>query len=337
MNKIKFELDPFNRLVLDDSGKKSDLARFRQVIDGRFTVGIGNELSYHVKAPLSADYNIPSQIRFKGKWSLTENHELRLALDRSSKNPFGDTITLKGDIIDVRANALLFAVTTKGREGIASTYVLTLGGSWAADSANRLSFQVEKEGGRPDILTFTGTWSIGRNHQIVYKYETARLIRKKRVTQELLFKGYWDIPGSLRISYVLNAASSSAFNFRTSEALFQGNRIQYELGIGIAKKVRPVARTITLDGTWNVSKDGGITFEVEYENGALHAIAFGAIARLTDRDTVEFALKSEAEHKDIGITVKLSRKLLLGDGEAFIRLLASKEEQALYAGAGWRW
>lgn len=336
MQKVKLEFDPFNRLVLVPSGAKSPLARFRQTIDGKFTLDKNNELSYHVKAPLT-HRDIPNQIRLNGRWSLTDNHQLRITLNKSSRDIFGDTVTLDGDIIDVRHNAILFAVTTKTEGGNLSTYVLTLGGTWAADQNNRLSFRVERESGKSDILTFTGTWQIGLNHQIVYQYEKSGLARKKHVIHELMFKGYWDILSAGRISYVLNAASNTAFNFKASAGMFKGDRIQYELGIGAAKKLRPVAMTITLFGTWNIQKDAGITFEVEYENGKFHTIAFGATARLSGKDMITLELKSGSGNRDIGVTVELSRRLISGDGEAFIRFLATKGEQAIYAGGGWRW
>ena len=52
MQKVRYEIDPHNRLVIDDSGRKSDLTKFRKVIDGRFKTDKFNNLSYHVKAPL---------------------------------------------------------------------------------------------------------------------------------------------------------------------------------------------------------------------------------------------------------------------------------------------
>ncbi|MBL7155617.1 MAG: hypothetical protein ISS90_00565 [Candidatus Omnitrophica bacterium] len=350
MQKVRYELDPHNRLVLR-SGKKSDLLKFRKVLDGRFKADKNNELSYHIKAPLDDKENtpyhpalrasgtgqVPHQVKLRGKWSLTDTHDLRLILDKWGRETFGDEITLQGEILDVNKNSLLFAVTTTTKENTKSTYILNLGGSWKVDEHNRLSFRVRKEKGSHDILTFNGVWEINKNHQVVYQYEKARLIRKKRKTHTLAFKGYWDIKEKLRISYILSKDDDSAFHFKAGGGIFQGNYIKYEVGIGLTGKARPAKRTITLFGTWRVKKNVGLIFEIEYENKKMHEIVFGAEARLTGKDTVLFKLKNDIENKDIGIDVKLSHKILKGDGEAFIRALKSNRESAIYAGAACRW
>src|SRR3990167_5189287 len=126
--KIRYEIDPYNRFVFDGYGKKSDLPKFRKVIDGRFKTDKDNNLSYHIKAPhhslrsdagqapLSEDDNIPHQIKIKGEWSLTDNHELRFTLDKLSRQTLGDRITLQGEILGVNENSLIFALTTTTKE-----------------------------------------------------------------------------------------------------------------------------------------------------------------------------------------------------------------------------
>ena len=349
MQKVRYELDPHNRLVIDDSGRKSDLTEFRKVIDGRFKTDKFNNLSYHVKAPhhslrsgagqapLQEDEHIPHQIKLKGEWSLTDNNELRLTLDKWARETFGDQITLQGEILDVDKNSLLFAITTTTKDNTQSTYVLNLGGSWKADENNRLSFHVKKEEGRHDILTFNGVWEIHKNHQIIYQYEKAELIRKKRVTHALTFKGYWGISEKARISYILSKGTDSVFDFKTSAGIFKENYIKYELGIGLVNRAKPITKTVTLFGKWNLKKDVGLIFEIEYENKKTKQIVFGADANLTDKDTISFKLKNDIENKDIGINLELSHKIIKGDGEAFLRVLKSRQEAAIYAGAAWRW
>ena len=336
MAKIRYEVDPHNRLVLDESGGKSELRKFRKVIDGRFKINGKNELSYHIKSP-AADESIPHQLKLRGKWSLTDNHDLQLTLDKQGRETFGDKVTLHGRILDVKANSLLFAITTKTKDNIRSTYVLNLGGSWKADRNNRLSFHIKREMGEHDILTFNGTWEINRNHRIVYRYEKAKFVRKKKKTHTLTFKGHWDIKKRLRLSYLLEGRTDSVFEFRTSAGIFKKGYIKYTLGIGLANRVNPVRRIVTLYGSWKLKRNVGLLFEVKYENKKLHAIVFGAEARLTSRDTISFRLKNDIGNKNIGATLKLSHRILKGDGQAFLRLLKSKREFAIYAGAGWRW
>jgi len=196
---------------------------------------------------------------------------------------------------------------------------------------------VKKEDGRYDILSFNGVWEINKAHQIIYQYEKARLIRKKREAHTLIFKGCWDIKDFGRISYLLGKGTDSSFDFKTSACIFKENYIKYELGIGLSDRIDPIRRTVTLSGKWNLKKDAGLIFEIEYENKKTKAIIFGANARLTDRDTIAFKLKNDVENKDIGANLELSHKILKGDGEAFLRLLKSNRESAIYAGAAWRW
>ncbi|MDP2912502.1 MAG: hypothetical protein Q8N91_00655 [Candidatus Omnitrophota bacterium] len=337
MKKIQYEIDPHNRLVIDGSGRKSGLPKFRKVLYGRFKTDENNNLAYHIKAPLQEEESIPHQINLKGEWSLTDDHRLRLTLEKQARETFGDQITLQGEILEVNESSLLFAVTTTTKEGARSTYVLDLGGVWKADEFNRLSFHVKKEKGKYDILTLTGAWEIDKAHRIVYQYEKARLVKKKRQTHTLVFKGYWDIKDALRVSYVLSADTDSVFDFKAASGVFKEGWIKYELGIGLARRTAPERRTVTLFGKWNLKKDVGLVFEIDYEYKNTKAITFGADAKLTGKDTVLFRLKKGIDNKDIGVDLELSHEISKGDGEAFLRLLTSRREAAIYAGAVRRW
>jgi hypothetical protein len=336
MERFRYELDPYNRLVLYKGGG-SGLPEFRQVLDGRFNVDKNNSLSYHVKAPLRETEKIPNQIKLRGEWSLTDSHDLRFTLDKQSRETFGDEVTLQGEILDVKANSLLFAVTTRKTAGARSTYVLNLAGSWKADENSRLSFRVKRQKGECDILTFSAAWEVDNNHAIVYRYEKSNLVTKKKKVHALAFKGRWDIKEAFRISYVLDGRTDSVFDFTTSAGVFKERYIKYEIGIGLAGRVRPKGRTITLFGKWNLKRDADLVFEVEYENGKAAAVTFGADAQLTDKDTVFFRLKDYIGNKDLGATLELSRRIFKGEGEAFLRALKKGGESAIYAGAAWRW
>jgi len=337
MQKVRYEVDPYNRIVVRGYQAANDLPKFRVRLDGQFRIDKTNNLSYTVKSPLSINEKVPHQLKLKGEWSLTDDHELRLTLDKQGRETFGDQITLQGEILDVKANSLLFAVTTRTKEGTRSTYVLNLAGSWKADENNRLSFHVRKEGPRYDILTFTGAWTIDDNHQIVYQYEKSRLLKKKSQTHTLIFNGYWDIRDKARLSYVLSRDTNSVFDFETSVGIFKKGYIQYEVGIGLSAISRPAVNTVKLYGKWNLKRDVGLVFEIEYGDGKKNAIVFGADVRLAGRDTVSFKLRNDIGNKDMGATLELSRRILKGDGEAFLRALVSGRESAIYVGAAWRW
>jgi hypothetical protein len=337
--KLRYEVDPHNRLVVSETGQSSALTRFRRVFDGRFKLGPGNSLIYHIKGPmygLKAQAGAAHQVKLRGKWSLNKNHDLVLTLDKWRRQTFGDQLTLQGKLLQAEANALLFAVTTRSAKGLDSRYILRLQGIWQADRRNRLSFRVKKAKGRHDTLILDGIWEINKHHRIVYTYEKARLLTKERLQRTLAFKGFWDIARRNRLSYELSRYGKSAFYFRTGAGLLAKNYIKYELGIGISGRKHPLRRILVLYGRWKIKRDAGLLFEIEYEQGKAKAIKFGADAKLNKQDNIEFRLKNELK-KDLGLELKLSRKLLQGDGEAFFKLLKDKKEASVYAGAAWRW
>jgi len=336
MERFRYELDPYNRLVLTKGGE-SGLAEFRQVLDGQFKLGRNNGLSYHIKTPLRETENIPNQIRLKGEWSLTGNHDLRLTLDKECRETFGDKLTLQGEILDAKADSLLFALTTRSARGGESTYVLNVAGSWKADDNNRLTFRVKKEKDTYDSLEFNAAWKVNNNNEVVYRYKKSDTVTRKKKFHELAFKGHWDIKDAFRISYVLDGRTDSVFDFMASAGMFKEGYIKYEIGIGLAGRVRPKGRTVTLFGKWNLKRNTGLVFEVEGEGGRPHAITFGADAELTDKDTVSFRLKNDIGNKDLDVTLELSRSIFKGEGEAFLRALKEGKECAVYAGAAWRW
>ncbi|MBU4186507.1 MAG: hypothetical protein L6300_02805 [Syntrophaceae bacterium] len=334
--RVRFEIDPHNRLIIAETGAKAKVSRFRHIITGYFKIDKNNSLSYHVKAPTPQGARIPHQVKLQGNWFLTDDHNLQLTLNKWGRQTLGDKLTLQGKILDVRKNSLLFSVTTKTKENVQSTYILKLAGAWQADKHNRLTFRIKRGQGRDEFLTFKGGWELNKHHQIIYRYEKAQLIRKQKRIHTLTFKGYWDIKDKTRLYYVIDKRSDSVFAFKTSLGIFKDKYIKYKVGIGVLDKGKPSPRIITLYGTWKIKKGIGLTFEIEYENKKIHAIVFGADVKLTPKDKISFKLRNE-RNKEIGGELKLSHKILKGDGEAFLRFLKSKNETAVIVGAGFRW
>ena len=139
-NKVKYEVDPFNRLVIKGTGRKTKLRHFRKVVDGYFRIEKDNVLVYHIKKPVPQGLVVPHQIKLKGKWSLTRDHNLRISLDKWGNQSGGNTLTFSGNILDVKKNSLLFALTTKTQQNTDLTYILELTGSWQTDKFNRITF-----------------------------------------------------------------------------------------------------------------------------------------------------------------------------------------------------
>jgi len=332
MNKIKYEFDPHNRLTVTNSA----LRGMRKVLDGQFKISGDNTLTYHIKSPIPCETKIPHQIKLKGAWSLSKDHQLRFTLDKSSRQTFGEQLTFQGEIIDVRRNSLLFSVTTRTKEEMLSVYILELSGSWQADEHNRFIFRVDKERGSSDSLIFEGAWQINKNYQVTYSYQKEQLTRKTKQIHSLIFQGHWEIKDKARLSYLLDVNSVSGFDFNTSAGIFKDDYIKYELGIGLSGRKQPIKRTITFFGKWRIKKNLGLVFEVKRQGRKIQAIVFGAEVKLSDKGRVSFSLRNSL-NQEIGAELELSRDIFSGDGQAFLRLLKSKEESAILAGVGWRW
>jgi len=332
MEKLRYEFDPHNRLTV----KTNTATGIRRVMDGQFKMSDHNTLTYHIKSPVPNGIKAPHQVKLRGVWSLTKDHQLRLTFDKWRRQTFGDQLTLQGEIIDIKKNSLLYALTTRTKDGRTSLYALELCGSWQADAHNRLSFRVDKGRGRYDPLIFYGAWKINKNYQIIYRHSKEKLTQKKKRTHALTLKGYWDIKDKARLSYVLDRETASGFNFETSAGLFKDNYIKYELGIRLSRKKQPVKRTITFLGRWRVRKNAGLVFEVQRGQKKIQAFVFGAQVRLTDRQSLLFNLRTDL-NRGMGIEVELSRDIFGKEGQAFLRLLQTQQESALFIGSGRRW
>jgi len=337
MNNIKYEADPHNRLVAGETGKKTLLSGIRRVMTGRFKIDKDSTLRYHVKSPVNKNSGKPYQIRFDGTWSLDKNHDLVYTLNKWGRQTLGNKITIQGKIVDVKKDYLLFAVTTRHSDSVRSAYVLRLHGSWHADENNRLTFKVKRERGIYDSLYFNGIWDIGPNHQLCYKYEKTLLKRKTKKIHTLNFKGHWDVNDRLRISYIMDKDSRSAFSFTASSSIFSAKFVQYTIGVTLQDRVRPVRRVITLFGKWKVNRKCALSFEVEYENRKTRSMTFGAEIKLLKKGEIVLRLKNSITDKDLGINLKISQRLLGKDSELFIKLIRFGKERAILAGAGARW
>ena len=333
--KIKYELDPFNRLIVERTGDKSEVRTFRKVIEGTFKLDKNSKLKYHVKLPSELGTELPHQIKLNGQWSLTKDHKLRLTLNKRGRG-VNDQLTFKSEILIAKKNSLVFAISTRSKNDITQTYALILKGQWQADKNNRLTFGVKREGRRYDLLTFDGKWEINKNHQLIYKYVTGKLIRKKKQLRTITFRGHWEISDKTHITYLIDHKSDSSLKFKTGLGIFKDKYISYEVGIGLSEAKNPVKQRVSLYGNWKIKGRGKLIFEVEYEKGKLYAIAFNAQAKLTDKNSVKFKLKNKL-NQNLSGEIELTRSMLKGNGEVFIRLLESHKEKTVLIGAGFKW
>lgn len=313
MQKIRYEVDPHNRLTRLGPGK------FRQVIDGEFKLDDNNSLSYHVKK--SDNIDIPQQIKFFGDWSLDKGHNLILTLDKWNNQVEGNKLVLKSELLSAAGNELVFSVETRdtassrsdlvirgrGRTSV-RVYILKFGGAWQADKYNRLSFNVTKEQGNvpgsSDQLTLQGKWEINKQNELVYTARRRAIKRGESVKNTITFMGHWDITSKDRLSYILNKDLGSRFDFKVSYEKATSDSLRFGARAGYAGKMVNTA----LFGKWRFDKNTGLFFEMKY-----------------------------AGKNGIKVEAQLSRLFLKGQGEAFIKALVSEKEYAIMAGAGWRW
>ena len=328
--KIKYGVDPHNRLIAAKSRKESEVTGFRHILDGRFKIDKFNTLSYHLKHPQSSP--IPQQLKLSGRWSLDKKHNLVLTLNKKHNQIVKDRLTLKTQIINAKADKLEFLITSKDRQGRPHLYTLALRGRWQADKYNRLTFSVKRRKDLYEQLTLRGTWEVNRRNQIIYTYNKASLKESKKNTHTIAFKGYWQICKLNRLIYILNRQTGSGFDFKISLGKPDKYGLKYEIGIG----ARPKRKKLSLFGRWKVNRSLGLTFEMPTQNGKPQRLIFGARLKLKKNSYLEARLKNSFG-KDLGIVLKLSKTILKGMGEAYLKALKDSKEISLLVGAGLRW
>jgi len=319
--KISYEVDPHNRLIAKRTGKAAGVTRFRAILDGRFSIDKDNSLTYHVKK--SPNFDTPQQVKLSGNYSLDKSRNLVFTLNKWSNQVMGNRLIIKGALLDAKDDELSFSVGTRDVAGARKVYILKLNGSWKADKYNRLSFGVAREKGAQDNLTLEGSWQVNDNNQIIYTYGEKSF---------LTFKGYWDISEKHRITYVLNKEIHSGFDFQIGLLKAAKRGLEYQVNIGAG----PKAKTVVLSGEWKINERLGLLFEVPYEGKDVKSIAFGASFKLSEKDTLELKLKNN-KGSGLDADLKLSRNILKGQGEAFVKALKEGREVSLLAGVGFRW
>lgn len=269
----------------------------------------------------------------EGKWDLGPNHEVRYR-----KRGGSEEVRLAGSLIAAEPEALVLSVTQRKSVRRVVMSLLKLTGTWQLDEKNRITFAVEREFGKKNVLTFEGRWQVNRHHEVIYTYEREALKRKTKKLETLVFKGTWDITDAHELTYTLGIDSESHFRFRgtfeTKSLSAKAGEIRYQVGVEAKGKER--IQTITLFGKWKLSRDLGLGFEIEYEDGIRKAIAFQGEYHLTESLEVTVELKNKTGGP-LGLELTLTREFLEGQGRAFLRLKKNLEESALEAGVTLPW
>jgi hypothetical protein len=205
--------------------------------------------------------------------------------------------------------------------------ILKLKGTWRANDDNELCFEVSTRKGPPETYTFKGSWKLNNNQQIEYVSEDGR--------DRLTFKGYWNISLANRLVYALEGSSTSRFEFKVqleSPILYpKKGEIRYRIGVGIRQsRLSAPGQVLILYGEWKFGRNLGLTFQMDYGQGRVREIEFGAEVTF-GQNKVIFALKNELG-QPLGVTLTMTHKFLEHlDAEAFIRLKFHKSEQSQQA------
>ncbi|MDD5691112.1 MAG: hypothetical protein PHC37_05400 [Candidatus Omnitrophica bacterium] len=206
--------------------------------------------------------------------------------------------------------------------------VLRLKGTWRANSQNELVFEVSLRKGPPQTYTFKGAWKVNKNQQIEYSSGEGPDV--------LTFKGHWDISSAGRLVYILEGSSTSRFEFKVqleSPTLYpKTGQIRYRIGIGVRRnRLTAPGQLVILYGEWKFGRNLGLVFQMNYGQGRVSSITFGAEVTF-GRNKVIFALKNESD-EPLGMSLTMTLKFLEHlDAEAFIRLKSRQNEQAIEVG-----
>ncbi len=306
---MRFATDKSNQLVLRRKKEKI-------LVKGSFSVDSKNRLNYLVNQDNGwrRKHGIGRKIVFEGAWRLTPEHDLILFTSR------GDELALRGEIISVSANALVFSVESGNQQR--ALRLLQLKGVWQANSANQIVFQVEKRFS-PDALVFSAGWQVNQNQQVVYTY--------KKQAQSLIFQGFWRIDSRNQLAYVLSTSCDSRFDFKVSlespSIYAQTGEIKYRIGIGFGRLKKE--KVFSLYGAWKFSRNLALNFEMEYAKGCWRKMEFGSQVDLTSKDKVILNLVNKNGNQ-LGISLTYSRKFLENNqAEAFLRLKRLQKESGL--------
>lgn len=261
---------------------------------------------------------------FEGQWQLDPNHELLYRERRRRKEA-----RLKGTLVAAEAEALVFSATVQESEAKTTTRLFKLTGDWRVDAKNRIVFEVEREAGKKDTLTFQGSWELGPYGEIVYSYETVRLRTKTKRVQRLVFKGQWDLSERRRLAFLIEGDTDSALRFRgafqTQSILAKDGEIRYQIGVEASGRRR--IQTLVFFGKWKISRQLELSFEIEYAGGRKHALVFGGTYFFRPDMTIEVKLRAR-EGMPLGVEVIFTRDFFAKEGQLFLRLRKTAEETA---------
>lgn len=329
--KLRYSTDNSNRLVITKDKR-------RYPIEGEFRIE-KNSLAFEPsrKSVFAKELDLPQKISFEGKWRITDNKDLKLILIETDNQVEDDELEIRGGIISAEDDAIIFQMHCLKEPDTDAIRLFRLGGRWQADELNQLTFIVTRDV-TEDLLRFSGSWQIGKSQEIVYAYEKEDLIRKTRTQEQITFRGYWHISSNNRLAYIVDFKNGSLFEFKvrmeSPDLIGKRGEIRYRISIGVKESAKEKA--FSLFGTWKVSRINRISFEMDYGDGKIKAIAFGASVSLNRDNEFVFELKDRKD-KDLNISVQFNKRFFKDNAILFARLNRLEEELRVEAGLKVRW
>jgi len=239
--------------------------------------------------------------------------------------------TFRRRFIAAKSDALVIeTIQTFSRTKRQKLRIVTIKGTWRANEHNELVFQAKARRGlakEPDKYTFKGTWKVNKNQQIEYNCGEGPDV--------LTFKGYWNISSANKLVYILEGSSTSRFEFKVqleSPSLYpKKGQIRYRIGIGTRKSRLSGGQLIILYGQWKLGRNLTLSFQMDYGQGRVKAIDFGASVSF-GHNKVVFSLENEFG-RPLGMALTMTHRFLEHfDAEAFIRLKSRRNVQEIGGG-----
>lgn len=200
---------------------------------------------------------------------------------------------------------------------------------------NQIEFQVERESGSKDVLSFRGSWKVGESNEIVYSWRKT----KASGSNTLVFKGFWGLSEDRGLSYTLQGASDETFRlsgaFQTKSILAKKGEIRYQLGAALEGKLGRT-RTLTLFGKWKLSDKLSLVFEMESGTRKKSELHFGAEYQFTKDMTCSASLTGKSG-EPLGVEVVFARSFFEGNAQTFVRLKRTLAESAVENGVSMHW
>lgn len=307
MRKIRYEIDPHNRLIETGGG-------LRRVIEGEFHIS-DNQLVFCEKNPVpGSDFQ---QVKFSGRWSI-DRQKLVLCLDKWGRQIAGNKLVLRAGLLSANGSEVVFIITNREIDRRQTISLLSLSGRWQIDGKNRLSFIVEKGAGSGGEIVLGASWDLNKRHEIEYRYGSGE-------GSSFALRGRWEITAKDRLSYSIEGASSKLDIKAWLEHAFS-DRLVFTCGAG--GQVRN--KRIVFFGSWKIGKLG-LEFELKGSGHRASSFRFGAAFRPCAGTGVTASL-TNTEGKGLGVELVLTKTV--AGGEAFLRLLRESGQAGIFAGYG---